>query len=127
MNAQRIPPPPNGPSPRQLSVRNRASKLYLHGAVRLAAHAFFRFTHRAMLANALWSHCERVWMGNQTFLNWAMSDAAIDIPWLVADVADAPETADELYKAVRAELTAYWEEQLAALPRKGTPRWSPLP
>ena len=127
MNPQRIPPPPNGPTPRQRSVRDRASRLYLRGAVRLAAHAFFRFTHRAKLANALWSHSEGVWLGSQTFLNWAMCDAGIDIPWLVAEAEDAPQTADELCEAVRAELTAYWAEQLAALPHKSTPRWPPLP
>jgi len=127
MSAQRIPPPPNGPTRRQLSVRHRASRLYLHAAVRLAADAFFRFTHRAKRAEALWSHTERVWLGSRTFLHWAMCDARIDIPWLVAEVVDAPETVDELQKAVRAELIAYWAEQLAALPHKSTPQWLPLP
>ena len=127
MKSHRIPPPPNGPTRRQLSVRDRASRLYLHAAVRLAAQAFFRFTHRAQRANALWCHSERVWLGSQTFLNWAMCDAEIDIPWMVADAADAPETADALHEAVRAELIAYWAEQLASLPRKSTPTWPPLP
>jgi len=127
MNSRRIPPPPNGPTRRQLSVRHRASRLYLDAAVRLAAHAFFRFTHRARRAEALWSHGEGVWMGSKTFLHWAMYDADIDIPWIVAKATDAPDTADELHKAVRAELIAYWTEQLAALPRKSTPAWPPLP
>jgi hypothetical protein len=56
-----------------------------------------------------------------------MCDANIDIPWMVALATDAPETADELREAVRAELIAYWAEQLAALPRKSTPTWRPLP
>ena len=127
MNAKRIPPSPDGRTPRQQSVRNRASRLYLHGAVNLAAQTFFRFTHRAKRAEALWSNSERVWMGSRTFLNWAMCDAGIDIPWMVADAADAPERADELHKALRVELTAYWAEQLAALPPKTTPTWQPLP
>lgn len=127
MNAQQIPPPPNGPTHRQESVRRRTSGLHLHRAVRLAAHAFFRFTHRGKRSEALWSHRERVWMGRKTFLHWAMRDARIAIPWVVADVADAPETADDLCKAVRAELLDYWAEQLADLPRKSTPTWPPLP
>jgi hypothetical protein len=93
----------------------------------LAAHAFFRFTHRAKRAEALWSRREGVWLGSQTFLHWATCDANIDIPWMVAEATDAPATADELHEAVRAELIAYWAEQLAALPRKSTPPWSPLP
>ena len=127
MNSHRIPPPPNGPTARQRSVRHRASSLYLHAAVRLAAYTFFRFTHRAKRADALWCHSQGVWMGNKTFLDWAMRDAEIDIPWVVAEAADAPDRADELNEAVRAELVAYWAEQLAALPRKSTPLWPPLP
>jgi hypothetical protein len=127
MSAQPVSPPPNGPTARQRSVRHRASRLYLHAAVRLAARAFFRFTHRAERTKALWSHSEGVWMGSQTFLNWAMCDADIAIPWMVADAADAPKTAEELRAAVRAELTAYWADQLASLPSKATPHWPPLP
>lgn len=127
MTAERILPPRNGPTPRQRSIRHRASRLYLDAAVRLAAGAFFHFTHRSEQTKALWSRSERVWMGSQTFLNWAMSDPGIDVPWIVAKAADAPDTADELRKAVRAELIAYWAEQLASLPRKSTPRWPPLP
>ncbi len=127
MSAQRVLPPPNGPTRRQLSVRHRASRLYLHAAVRLAARAFFRFTHRAERTKALWSHSEGVWMGSKTFLNWAMCDDHIDIPWTVAEAADAPDTAEELRQAVRDELIAYWADQLASLPRKATPQWPPLP
>jgi hypothetical protein len=108
-------------------VRNRARRLHLRSAVRLAVHAFFHFTHRSKSTEALWCHSEGVWLGRKTFLNWAMGDAAIAIPWLVAEVDDAPDTADALRDAVRAELLAYWAEQLAALPGKSTPRWPPLP
>ena len=127
MNSQRTPLWMGGPTPRQRSVRHRARRLYLHAAVRLAADAFFRFTHRAKRVDALWSDSEGVWLGNKTFLNWAMCDTGIDMPWLVAEVEDAPETAEELRDAVREELTVYWAEQLAALPRKSTPSWQPLP
>lgn len=129
MNSPRIPPPRSHPTGSQRSIRRRASRRHLRGAVRLAAQAFFRFTHRGNVAEALWSHSERVWMGSQTFLNWAMCDPDIDIPWLVAEATDAPETASEseFREAVRAELIAYWREQLAALPRKSTPPWLPLP
>jgi len=93
----------------------------------MAAHVFFRFTHRGERTEALWSRSERVWLGRRTYLNWAMCDDGIDISWLVAVVADAPETADELHEAVRAELIAYWAELLGSLPHKSTPRWPPLP
>lgn len=127
MRVPQILPSPSGPTPRQESVRHRASRLYLHGAVRLAVHAFFHFTHRAEAADALWCHRERVWLGSRTFLNWSMCDASIDVPWLVAEVADAPESAEEFREAVRAELMACWAEQLACLPSKSSPTWPPLP
>ena len=127
MSNHRFPLPQQDPSPRQRSVRARASRLSLEDAVRLAADTFFRFTHRAEVSNALWSRRERVWMGSKTFFNWAMDDVGIDMPWLVSGVADAPEKKDELRAAVRAELAVYWKEQLAALPRKSTPAWPPLP
>jgi hypothetical protein len=93
----------------------------------LAVDARFQFTHRATHARALWCQSERVWLGSRTFLDWAMCEADIDIPWLVAQATDAPQTTDELRKAVRAELSALWAEQLTALPQKSTPRWPPLP
>ena len=127
MKVHRISLPPNRRTRRQRSVRQRASRLYLHAAVRLAARAFFCFTHRAERAEALWSDCDHVWLGSQTFLHWALCDVGIDIPWVVAEATDAPDAADELHEAVRAELTAYWAEQLASLPRKSTPSWPPLP
>lgn len=127
MRAHSVPSPPTNPTPRQRSLRHRASRLPLRSAVRLAVHAFFHFTHRAERANALWSRSERVWLGNQTFLNWAMRDAGIAVPWLVAEAADAPDSAEELHEAIRNELLACWAEQLASLPHKSTPQWLALP
>jgi hypothetical protein len=127
MSAQRVPLSVSGPSGRQWSVRRRAGRLSFKGAVRLAADMFFRFTHRASRSKALWSETERVWLGNKTFLNWALRDAHIDIPWVVALAADAPQTTDELDNAVRAELVAYWADRLASLPQRSAPGWLPLP
>jgi hypothetical protein len=88
---------------------------------------FFGFTHRKEVGEALWSETEHVWMGNETFLHWAIFEAEIDIPRVVATATDAPETAEGLRAAVRAELTAYWTDKTASLPRKEIPRWLPLP
>ncbi|NUQ61645.1 MAG: hypothetical protein HUU20_04100 [Pirellulales bacterium] len=124
---QSVSVPSHGPTLRQRSLRHRLRSLPLAGAVHLAAEAFFRFRYRAVRADALWSETEHVWLGSETFLHWAMWDAAIDIPWVVAAAADAPPDGDELRKAVRAELKAYWTEQVAGLPRKKSPGWLPLP
>jgi hypothetical protein len=99
----------------------------LRRAVRLAANAFFRFKYRAPKAAALWSSAEHVWLGRETFLYWALWDANIDIPWVVAQAAGAPADADELRAAVGAELAAYWDRQMTSLPRTGKPYWLPLP
>jgi hypothetical protein len=115
------------PSGRQRSIRRRTRHLSLRTAVRLAADAFFRFTYRSPKSAALWSSAERVWLGRQTFLHWALWDASIDIPWVVAETADVPPVPDDFRAAVDAELAAYWERQLASLPRKGKPCWLPLP
>jgi hypothetical protein len=115
------------PSGRQLSLRRRARRLSLHSAVRIAADDFFRFKYRAAKAVALWSNAEHVWLGRETFLYWALWDASIDIPWLVAHAADAPGDTDELLAAVRGELAAYWDMQIKSLPSTGKPYWLPLP
>ena len=115
------------PSGRQRSIRCRTRHLSLHKAVRLAADAFFRFTYRARKMAALWSSAEQVWLGPETFLYWALWDTGIDIPWVVAEAADAPLAPDELRAVVGAELATYWEKQMASLPRKGKPSWLPLP
>jgi hypothetical protein len=96
-------------------------------AVRLAADALFRFTHCATLGKALWSDSVCAWLGRATFIHWAMDEVDIDIPRVVAGTDGAPENADELYEAVRVELTAYWADCLAFLPSKSTPGWLPLP
>jgi hypothetical protein len=115
------------PSARQLSLRRCARRLSLRRAVRIAADAFFQFTFRASKNSALWSDAEHVWLGRETFLYWALWDTGIDIPWLVARAADAPDDTDQLLAAVRAELAAYWKQQIASLPRTGKPHWLPLP
>lgn len=115
------------PSGRQRSIRWQARRLSLRGAVRFAADAFFRFKYRAAKPTALWCNAEHVWLGRETFLYWALWDTDIDIPWVVAQAADAPRDADELRAAVREELAAYWEQQVTSLPRTGKPRWMPLP
>ena len=115
------------PSGRQRSVRCRTRHQSLRKAVRFAADAFFRFEYRGSKVAALWSSAEHVWLGRETFLHWALWDAAIDIPWVVAEAADAPLAADALRAAVGEELHAYWKKQMASLPRKGKPYWMPLP
>jgi hypothetical protein len=127
MSAKPILPPPNGPSARQRSVRRRASGRPLQNAVRLAADTFFQFTHRAKRSKALWSDTDHVWLGSKTFLDWAMSEKEINIPWVVAKASDAPHAADELREAVHGELVAYWADRMASLPSKSNPRWLPLP
>ncbi len=119
--------PASRPSGRQRSIRWRARRLSLRGAVRVAADVFFRFKYRAAKATALWSNAEHVWLGRETFFHWAMWDTDIDIPWVVALAVDAPPDADALRAAVRAELGAYWDMQLTSLPRTGKPHWLPLP
>jgi hypothetical protein len=127
VNACLVLRPASRPSGRQRAIRCRARRLSLGGAVDLAVDAFFRFKYRAAKAPALWSNAECVWLGRETFLYWALWDAAIDIPWLVAQAAGAPPDPDELRAAVGAELAVYWERQTASLPCMEMPRWLPLP
>lgn len=116
-----------GRTSRQRSMRCRSSQLALGAAVRGAVHTFFRFRYRASQARALWCETGRVWLGRETFLHWALFDAQIDIPWVVATSPEAPDGDDALSEAVRAELTAYWAHELASLPRVDDPHWLPLP
>ena len=117
----------HAPTGRQRSIRRHSRGLPLKRAVRFSVDALFEFNWRATQAKALWSETERVWLGSDTFLHWAIWDADIDIPWVVATAAGAPEDAERLREAVREELVAYWADRLAALPRKGRPHWLPLP
>ena len=117
----------HAPTARQRSIRRHSRGLPLKRAVRFSVDALFEFNWRATQAKALWSETERVWLGSDTFLHWAIWDADIDIPWVVATAAGAPEDAECLREAVREELVAYWADRLAALPPKGRPHWLPLP
>ena len=112
---------------RQRSIRRRTRRFPLRKAVRLAADACFQFSCRAVQTKSLWSRTERVWLGSNTFLHWAMSAEDIDIPWMVAGSAGAPTDVDQLRDRVLAELTSYWANRLAALPPREQPHWLPLP
>ena len=112
---------------RQKNLQTQLTGEDFDEAVQLAVKTLFRFTHRASDSKALWSDAHVVWLGRSTFLNWCMEDPEFDIPWVVASAADAPHDADELRQAVKSELTAYWADQLAALPRMSTGNWLPLP
>jgi hypothetical protein len=112
---------------RQRTRQRRSRRLTLAIAVRHAVDVFFRFTQRDTRSKSLWSETERVWMGRATFMDWALRDPEIDIPWIVAMAADAPATADKFQAAVDSELKAYWTMQSACLPSDKKPRWLPLP
>lgn len=120
-------PSAESPSGRQRSFRCRTRHLSLRRAVRLAADAFFGFKSRAPKTASLWSSVEQVWLGRETFLHWAMWDAEINIPWVVAEAVDAPHPLDELRAAVGEELTAYWHKRVTSLPLAGKPHWMSLP
>ena len=127
MWAQRISPASGGLSARQRRVQRRARQLCFKAAVRLAADALFHFTHRTTQGKALWSDSVGVWLGSATFIHWAMGEARIDIPRIVAETDGAPSSADEFHRAVQLELMAYWADCLVSLPPKSTPGWLPLP
>ena len=127
MKVHTVSAPAHGRTSRQRSVRCRSSSVSLENAVCHAVDLFFGFKYRDPRSAALWCDTQRVWLGSETFLYWALWDADIDIPWVVATALDAPEDAGELREAVRAELSAYWEDRTASLPRTGQPRWLPLP
>lgn len=112
---------------RQRLRRQRSRGLSLRAAVRRAVDLFFHFTRRDALRKAMWSESERVWLGRTTFLDWALCDPEIDLPWVVGTAADAPAGSDDLRQAVRDELTAYWTVQASRLPCGSKPRWLPLP
>ena len=127
IRATTISPSPHASTNRQRSIRRHCCKLALKNAVRFAADVCFRFRCRAIQGKALWSDAERVWLGRDTFLHWAISLEDIDIPWAVATAAGAPMDVEQLRGAVHAELVSYWVERLAALPRQKCPNWLPLP
>ena len=119
--------PANQRTSRQRSLRHCLSHLAIGKAIRKAVEAFFHFEYRATEARALWSERDQVWLGCETFLHWALFDAQIDIPWIVATSRDAPRGDEALRSAVRTELRAYWADRLASLPRRARPQWTPLP
>ena len=112
---------------RQRSIRRRARRYSLKKAVRFAVDVCFRFSGRAVQVKALWSETERVWLGSKTFLDWAMCIENIDIPWVVATAAGAPEDVEQLRDEVLVELNSYWADSLEELPSKERPHWLPLP
>lgn len=131
--AERVALPPIASRPghahsgRQKAVRRHSVGLPLKSAVRFAAQVFFHFDRRASGRNSLWSAAQRVWMGSETFMHWAILDAEIDIPWLVATAAGLPEDEGQQREAIRRELVDYWTDRIAVLPTGGRPRWLPLP
>lgn len=116
-----------GLSPRQRSVRVRASQLSFRNAVRLAVDVLFQFTHCANRGKALWSSASQVWLGRETFVYWSLGDPRIDIPRMVAESTDAPTNRQELREAIRVELTDWWADQLRSLPSRSTVHCIPLP
>jgi len=112
---------------RQQTRRQRSRRLPLKIAVQHAVDVFFRFTQSDSRSKSLWSERERVWIGRSTFLDWALRDPEIDIPWIVVGAADAPSGSDEFQEAVYSELADYWTQQSARLPREKKPHWLPLP
>ena len=120
-------PPTVDLSPRQQAVRRQVSGRSLRRAIRLAAFAFFRFTHASSSGEALWSESQRVWLGNKTFMHWSLLDPEIDIPRTVATAAGVPATPELLCRVVRRELNRYWTDKLASLPRRDAAGWVPLP
>ncbi len=127
MNARLASAPAHVRTSRQRSLRCRSSRVSLESAVGRAVDLFFGFKYRDPRAMALWCETQRVWLGSETFLHWALRDADIDIPWVVATALDAPEDTGDLRDAVRVELFAYWANRMASLPRTGLPHWMPLP
>src|SRR5262249_21775037 len=114
-------------NPRQQAIGRQVDGRSLRRAVRLAAFAFFKFTHSNISGDALWSDRQRVWLGKKTFTHWAMGDPDIDIPRTVATAADVPVTPEALRRVVRRELDRYWNDKLASLPSREAPGWMPLP
>ncbi len=112
---------------RQQAIGRQVGGRSLRRAVRLAAFAFFRFTHTSSSGEALWSESQRVWLGKKTFMHWSLSDPDIDIPRTVATAADVPPTPEMLEGMVRRELNRYWADKLTSLPCREAPGWMPLP
>ncbi len=112
---------------RQQAISRQVGGRSLRRAIRLAAFAFFRFTHSSSSGEALWSESQRVWLGKKTFMHWSLLDPEIDIPRTVATATGVPATPELLRGVVRRELSRYWTDKLASLPRRDAVGWVPLP
>jgi hypothetical protein len=122
-----LPDAANGLNSRQRAIRRHVDGQPLPGAIRLAAFAFFRFTHSSSSGEALWSDSQHVWLGKKTFMHWAMFDPEINIPHSVSTAADVPAAPEALGKIVRTELNRYWTYKLRSLPHREDKGWIPLP
>jgi hypothetical protein len=114
-------------TPNQAALRRRCAGLELHSGIELAINHLFRFTHRAIGAKALWSDQRVVWLGRTTFLDWAMNEDEFNIPWVVAQTSDAPQSRQELRLLVQEELGRYFHAQVSSLPKRNLESWLPLP
>ena len=112
---------------RQKTLQSQLEGTDLSDAISLAVRTLFRFTHRASDSRALWSDAHVVWLGKSTYLNWCLEDSEFDIPWVVAKAKGAPRDKAKLREAVATQVTELFTNQLAALPRKKTGNWLPLP
>lgn len=112
---------------RQKTLQQQLQAEELSDAIRIAVRTLFRFTHRASDAKALWSDAHVVWVGKSTYLNWCLEDSEFDIPWVVGKAQGAPRDKEKLREIVSTEVMDLFQKQLAALPRKKTANWLPLP
>ena len=113
---------------KQKSLREHVEEgIEFESAVLVSVKTLFRFTHRATEGKALWSDENVVWLGRNTFLHWCLEDTAFDLPWIVGKTKNAPRDRAKLKERIKDELTDYFGDQLAALPRKKTGSWLPLP
>ena len=112
---------------RQKTLREQLKSEDLYEAIRIAVRTLFRFTHRASDARALWADAHVVWLGKSTYLNWCLEDSEFDIPWVVSKAQGVPRDKEKLREIVEIEVMEFFTKQLAALPRKKTMNWLPLP
>jgi hypothetical protein len=56
-----------------------------------------------------------------------LEDSEFDVPWVVSKAQGAPRDKEKLREIVAAEVMDLFAKQLAALPRKKTANWLPLP
>ena len=112
---------------RQKTLQQQLQEEDVTDAIRIAVRTLFRFTARASDARALWSDAHVVWLGKSTFLNWCLEDSEFDVPWVVGKSKRAPRDKEKLNELVSTEVMSLFQKELAALPRKKTGNWLPLP